>query len=406
MLKSFWQFALLGCMAVVGSQAIAQTLPAVPMRQPLWSAEVGPFGTPIATPTQLLVASKGREAEPAFLEGFDSATGKRQWQSDRKIGSLFAVENQTIYADDFGFMGRPGNLLTLDAKTGKTRTVLPLRDPKFAEAMGVTQGAFIYRSYVTRGYEPYQTRITARTPQKVLWTFNTPPQSQVSEKRGMIQDGVVVLPILLYAPRAQRAFQLTALDGATGKLLWQWKTRAEIETLTLGDTVYASTYSLSRDGTQPGWVKAFDLKTGKQRWSHTMLGGQAEMANDREVFVIDQNEKTRLRYVVLDRQTGAVLRQFTLTPRGEDEWGGKKAQVIGNRIYKEAFERTGSWFTSENHSYIAAFDTMDGQMQWRTPTLPDTRIYEFRIMGDRLFIVGTDSKASKGIVQSFAVGTP
>ena len=216
----------------------------------------------------------------------------------------------------------------------------------------------------------------------------------------MIQDGVVILPILVKPLTNQRGYHLTALDATTGKLLWQWKTQEEIETTTLGDTVYASIYSSRDNQSQSGWVKAIDLKTGRERWTHSMLGGYLAMANDREVFVWDRSEKSSTRYVVLDRQTGAVLRQFTLAP---DENPGGGGQLAGNTIYKVSLQSTGSWGTAENHSWIEAFDARNGKQLWRTPTLRNSHINRFTIAGDRLILVGTSSIAAKSVVQSYQI---
>lgn len=399
MLKSFWKLTLCAVMVAPSSRAIAQDA-SIPTQQLTWSIELPGSAALLASDTQLLVVESGRSGEPGILSAVEPTTGNRLWKSDRAVGQLFAIEKQTVYADDFGRIGRPGSLLTFNVKTGKTQSVLPINDPHFAEVIGVSQGAFIYRSYLLRGYEPYQNKITAQTTaNKVLWTFNTPPESQVSEKTGRVQDGVVVLPILIAPKKGQRGYHLTALNAMTGKLLWQWKTEAEIETVTLGDTVYASIYSTASDESQPGWVKAFDLRTGRERWTHRILGGLPEMTNDHEVFVLDRSEKASTRYVVLDRQTGAVLRQFTLA-RSSQYGGG--SQLAGKQIYKEAIESTGSWTTVENYSRIEAFDATDGKLLWQTPPRRGATSQSV-VIGNHVIVVSNGFGGAKDAVLGFKI---
>lgn len=401
MVKSFWQFTLSGCVVLAGSYAVAQTQPAVSTRQPLWSAEMSGYTQSLTTQNQLFVAESGREGQPSYLYALDPATGKRQWKSDRAVGNLYAMQNQTIYADNFGRMQRPNSLLMVDARTGKTKAVLSIANRRFKEVIGISQGAFIYSNYGSPGGGSSQDRIIAQTPKKVLWQFDTPPDSQVSDKTGVVQDGVVVLPILVNPLKEQRGYHVTALDAATGKRLWQWKTQEEVNVATLDNWVYISLYVPEKgDRSQPGWVKALDLKTGQERWTHPMTGGRASMASDRELFVADDSDKSVDRYIVLDQKTGAVLRRITL--EGSTKLG--RAMLVGDTIYKDVIESTGSWFTVENHAYLRAFDAKTGQLKWRTPLLQRTSIYDMTVVGDRLLVFSKGFTTGKSIIYGFQSG--
>lgn len=412
MLKSFWQFVLLISVLVVAGHAIAQNV-TVPTQQPIWSIDMkGGIPFLMAAETQLLVAETGTAGEPSTLSALDPATGNRLWKSDRQVGGLIAVENQTIYADDFGRSGwRTGNLLTLDAKTGKTQTVVPLiarkPDPaannsegsfvNFDEVIGIDRGAFICQSSITRNFEPLQNRVMAQTPTQVRWTFDTSPNSHLFERYGTVQDGVVILPILLNPKTGQRSTQVKALDAATGKLLWELNTE-ENSARTLGDAVYLLG-STRKGSSNVGWLKALDLKTGKERWTRSGLNGKPTLANDREVFVLEPSEQSDTHYTVLDRQTGAVLRQITLVP--SSRYGGKP-QLAGNTIYQDVVQSTGSWTTVKNYSRIEAFDATNGKLLWQTP-LRRGGISEAIIMGDRLVISSTGFGEEKNVVQGFKI---
>jgi outer membrane protein assembly factor BamB len=380
-----------------------QPLTTVPTRQPDWSVALETYDLLIYQ-TQLLVAKSGAKGKPAFLQTFNLATGKPQWQSSRPIASLYGAENNTIYASDFGTMSvadDPKTLMTLDAKTGQILSTMPLKDPNFFEVIGASQGAFILNSYVKRGYESDRNKISARTAAKVLWSFETPSYSQVSDRTGIVKDGVVMLPILIYGPKdSNRTYQLTALDATTGKVLWRWNTKAEIATKVLDDTVYASVYSEDRAGLNQGWVKAFDLKSGQERWTHKMLGPYPALANGGEVFIRDNSVKDSARFVVLDQQTGQSLRQITLAPNGSPE--GQLA-LQGNFIYKDAVESAGSMVNVQNHGWVEVFDATTGQLQWRTPKLADSHV-NFWVAGDRLIVRRNALRSgTKDAIQSYSL---
>nr|WP_242040633.1 PQQ-binding-like beta-propeller repeat protein [Coleofasciculus sp. FACHB-1120] len=395
----------------MGYHAIASAISAASTRQPVWSVNLHASTALIATENRLLVPTG--TTKPSALQSLDPATGKVQWQSQQPIGRVFAVDGNTIYASDFGslpLVDDPKNLVTLDANTGKTKAVLPLDNPDFEGAIGVFQGAFILNSDVKQGVESDHNEISARTPDKLLWKFVTPKDSMVStssEKLPVVQNGVVFLPVLVNPSTPQRGYQLTGLDAATGKVLWTWNTSSELTDVTvLGDTVYPAVYSKDRTGKEPGWVKALDLKTGKERWTHTMRGGEAKIASDREVFIWDGDAKTSTRFVVLDRQTGAMRRQFTLSRQDDRE--PRPIALADNIIYTgdmeiEGFSALGFYGSAKNHSRVNAFDATSGQLVWHTPLFRESHIYRFVLNGARLFLssnaVGNDVKS---VVQSFA----
>ncbi|HEY9824479.1 MAG TPA: PQQ-binding-like beta-propeller repeat protein [Stenomitos sp.] len=382
-----------------------QSLVTAPTRQPEWSLELETDALLIHQ-NQLLVSRKQMEGKPTFLDALDLTNGKPKWKSKHPIASLYGDENNTIYTSDFGVMSLvddPKTLISLDAQTGQTLSTMTIEDPNFDEVIGVSQGAFILSSYVKRGYESDHAKISARTAAKVLWSFETPSYSQVSDGTGIIKDGVVILPILIYGPTSNsRSYQLTALDAATGKVLWSWSTKAEIKTTVLDDRVYTSVYSDDRAGLTQGWVKAFDIKSGQERWTHRMLGPYPVLANEREVFILDSSAKTSTSLVVLDKQTGKSLRQMTLAP---DENPGGQLALQGNSIYKDSWERTGFMVPSsaQNHGWIEVFDAMTGQLQWRTPRLTNSHV-KFWVTGDRMIVRSNAlSSEAKSMLQSYSL---
>jgi outer membrane protein assembly factor BamB len=392
MLKSFCQFAVCASVLTIGSFAIAQNSP-VSTRQPDWTMEMKGRADLMATATQLFLVEGGREGEPGPLFAIDPTTGKQLWRSDRPVGQLFAIENQAIYASDFGQMQGSGSLLTLDATTGKTIAVLPLPDRqpdptakngegdiRYDRLLGVHQGMFIYKSSISQKGLPYRDRVTAQTPTGVRWTLDTEPNSYLFEG-GTVQDGVVVLPIVQINRKTdQRSVLMKAIDATTGKLLWDLQA-AEDEIVVLADTIYA-TGSVCKGVAQGRCLKALDLKTGKERWTYSGTPGKPDLVSDREVFLLVPNDQSTPRYLVLDRQTGALLRQFTLA---QESQYGRAPRLIGNRIYKESVHSTGAWTTVENYSRIDVFDATNGQLLWQTP-LRRGQTSEPAVVSDRLVI--------------------
>lgn len=375
MLKLFCKFAVYASVLTIGSFAIAQT-PTVSTRQPDWTMDLKGRADLLATATQLFLVKGGRAGEPGPLFAIDPATGKPLWRSDRPVGQLFAIENQAIYASDFGLMERPANLFTLDATTGKTIAVFPLparqpdlttpnaagADVRYERVLGVHQGLFIYKSSIARKGLPYRDRVTAQTPTGVRWKLDTEPNSYLFAG-GTVQDGVVVLPIVqINRQTDQRRVLMKAIDATTGKLLWDLPA-AEDEIVVLADMIYA-TGSVCQGVAQGRCLKALDLKTGKECWTYTGTLGKPDLVSDREVFLRVPNDQSTPQYLVLDRQTGALLRQFTLAQSSQY---GRAPRLIGNRIYKESVHSTGSWATVENYSRIDIFDATNGQLLWQTP---------------------------------------
>lgn len=413
MYRKLFKYLPLGVVLVLGCHAITYAISAASTRQPVWSVNLASTNL-IATEKRLLVPTGN--TNPSALQSLDPATGKVQWRSQQPIGRVFAVEGNTIYASDFGLMplvDDPKNLVTLDANTGKTKAVLPLDNSDFEGVIGVSQGAFILNSYVKQGVESDRNQISARTPDKLVWKFVTPKDSMVStfesvdSKNPVVHNGVVFLPLLVNPSTPQRGYQLTGLDAATGKVLWTWNTSAELTDVTvLGNTVYPAVYSKDRAGKEPGWVKALDLKTGKERWTHTMRGGEAKIANDREVFIWDGDAKTSTRFVVLDQLSGAMRRQFTLSRQDDRE--PRPIALADNIIYTadmaiEGFSTPGFYGSANNHSWVDAFDATNGQLIWRTPTLRESHIYRFVLNGDRLFLSSNGLENNvQSVVQSFS----
>lgn len=400
MLKSFCPFAVCASVFMIGSLAIAQT-PTISTRQPDWTLEMKGRADLLATATQLFLVEGGRAGEPGPLFAIDPATGKPLWRSDRPVGQLFAIENQTVYASDSGLMKGPGNLLTLDATTGKTIAVVPLParqlDPttKHAEAaeirydrvLGVHQGIFIYKSSISRQGLPYRDRVTAQTPTGVRWMLDTEPNSYLFEG-GTVQDGVVVLPIVQINRKTdQRSVLMKAVDATSGKLLWDLPA-GEDEMVVLANTIYA-TGSVCKGVAQGRCLKALDLKTGKERWTYSGTPGKPDFVSDREVFLRAPKDASTPQYLVLDRQTGALLRQFTLV---QESQYGRAPRLIGNRIYKESVHSTGSWTTVENYSRIDVFDATNGQLLWQTPPRRG-QTSEPVVVSDRL-VIAVDSFGS------------
>ncbi len=186
--------------------------------------------------------------------------------------------------------------------------------------------------------------------------------------------------------------------------MWTWKTTTEPQTLVVGNRVYASIYSEDRAGTKPGWIKAFDLQTGRELWTHQMLGGTAIMANDREVFIHDRKAESNSRLLVVDSQTGSKLRQFDLPLEYPQGIG---SSTLGNNVIYTSDLKIenvvpGFYGSADNHSWVNAFDAANGKLLWRTPIFRHSQSKAITIQGNRLFLTTQGLKNEvKSTVQSF-----
>lgn len=417
LLRSLLGYVFVGISLVVGYHAIAYAFSTNLIQSPNWSVSLDASAL-ITTPDHLLIPRQDENGDPLSLQALDPATGELQWQSDQAVGRIFAVENDRIYANDYGSMplvDAPKHVVTLNATTGQTTAIWPIDNPDFEGIIGAYQGAFIVNTRIRQGVETDRYEISAQTADTVWWTFTTPPDSLLTTFASrdsispFVQDGVVVLPILVNPQTDQRGYQIVGLDAATGAVLWTWQTSSEIEHFAvLGDAVYPSVYGA--DAANPGWVKALDLKTGAERWTYPMLGGHARAVNDQEVLIwslwFDAEQPNRL--LLLDRQTGTLKRQLLL-PR-EFDTEATTVLFANDVVYTDDmnFGHTvpvpGFYGTAENNSWVDAFDATDGHLLWRTPTLSQSHIYQFVLTDDHLFVKSNGLQPDvESVVQQYSL---
>ncbi|MGP1385243.1 MAG: outer membrane protein assembly factor BamB family protein [Thainema sp.] len=415
--RSWFAYLFAGISLVVGYHAIAHALNAGLVQQPNWSVPMQASAL-VTTPDHLLIPHQDRNGDPLSLQALDPATGELQWQSDQAVGQIFALAGDTIYANDYGPMplvDAPKHVVTLDAKTGQTNAIWPIDNPDFEGIIGAYQGAFILNTRIRQGTETDRYEISAQTADTVRWTFTTPPDSLVTTFSSrdsispFVQDGIVILPILVNPQTDQRGYQIVGLDAATGAVLWTWQTSSEIEHIAvLGDAVYPSVYGA--DQANPGWVKALDLKTGAERWTYPMLGGHARAVSDQEVLIwslwFDADQPNRL--LLLDRQTGTLKRQLVLSREYDTE--ATTVLFANDVIYADdmSFGHTipvpGFYGTAENNSWIGAFDATNGHLLWRTPTLSQSHIYQFVLTNDHLLVKSNGLQPDvKSVVQQYSL---
>jgi outer membrane protein assembly factor BamB len=398
-------------------------------REPLWSVPIPAIAAPFAEDGRLFVPTAHLTGEntTSRLQALDAVSGQVLWVSEEPIQRILTVEGGNVYASN-----KTHRLMVLDANTGKTTAAFQLKmaDPQdyaeralgqpgdaFAEyqasvssAIGASGGAFI--ASIGLGLEVDRYEISAQTPEGKRWTFLTPPASLVASSFyepydvtiPTVRNGVVVLPILVNPQTEERGYQVVGLDAATGRLLWRWETSEDFldDLSVIDDTVYVA-YAHNSANDQLSWVKALDLRTGRERWSYPIFG-KVKLASDREVFVWKSHNDTATHFIVLEKQTGAWLRELDLVRQDSRE--PRQLALADNTLYTSdlAIENAtvGFYATADNHSWIEAFDATTGIRKWRTPTLFHSHVYNPIIAGDRLFVTGRAlNDQGQNLIQAF-----
>lgn len=411
----FFRFILVGLILVLSLSGILHASGVAaeqnPIRDRVWSVPLKATATPFATEGQLFVTAALPEREHPTLHALDAASGQVLWVSEEPIQRVLAVEDGKIYASNENH-----RLMVLEASTGKTTAAFQLETSpdleSLSSAIGAVGGAFI--SGVSLGFEVDRYEISALTPEQKLWTFLTPQHSQISSSfyepydvvLPAVRNGVVVLPILTNPQTEARGYQIVGLDGKTGKLLWQWETSEDFldDVTVIDDTVYVA-FAHSSASDELSWVKALDLNTGRERWSYPLFG-KVKLASDREVFVWDEDDNNSTRFVVLDKETGAVLRKIDLAR--EDSREPREIALAGNTIYISDLRienvTLGFYASADNHSWFDAFDAATGRKLWQTPTLFHSHVYRPVAGSDRLFVTGHAlNENGQDVIQAFDI---
>lgn len=401
--------------------AVGNATNAAVTRQPLWSTELNANtvfkrgASPsrvLATDRQIFVSTYTQDFDQQTLRALDSTSGKLQWISKTPIRNLLTVEGTTVYASS------DRGVVAIDASTGIPRTTIAFTKPNTESderAIGIFQGVSLEDvSEIVDNRNPvnpiFQSHIFARTRDKLLWQFKAPLDALIGLAvthgfvRPVIQDDILFLPLLLTAG-GDRVQQFVGLEVATGKVLWTWKAPHELWSANiLDDTIYASAFGNS-EMLPSGWLKALDLKTGKERWSYTITG-KAKAANDREVFVWQSKYNAGNHFVVLDKKTGNLLREFDLNR--EDEREPQGLLLAENMLYTTDLKienaTVGFYATADNHTWINAFDTATGRLVWHTPTLLHSHVHAPTISGQRLFVSSSAlNEQGKNFIQAFDI---
>jgi alcohol dehydrogenase (cytochrome c) len=103
-----------------------------------------------------------------------------------------------------------------------------------------------------------------------LWRYSWEPREQVgvATQRGVaLKDGLVV--------RGTVDGHLIALDATNGQLVWASEARVPgtRESVTMAPLIYDELIVVGPAGTNRGWVRAFDLRTGDLRWHFDTIPG-------------------------------------------------------------------------------------------------------------------------------------
>lgn len=417
----FFRSALVSLIFVLGLAGLLSLTHAITeetqTRDPLWSIPLRATAVPFVAEDRLFVPTALPDGKGAKFQALDVSSGQVLWTSEEPIQRVFAVEEGKVYGSN-----KNHHLTVLDASKGQTIVAFEVEIPEnfapLSSAIGVVGGAFI--TSINLGLESDRYEISARTSEQILWTFLTPERSQISSgfyepndaKLSVVREGIVLLPILVNPQTEARGYQIVALEGQTGKLLWQWETAEDSldDVTVLDDTVYVSFAGYS-DSVSGGlsWVKALDLQTGKERWMYSPdILGKAKLSRDREVFIWDKTDRDStdsVDFVVLDRQTGQFLRKLHLAVEYNSE--PRQIAIAGNTIYLSDLKienpTVGYYATADNHSWVNAFDAITGCRMWKTPTLLHSHLYPPVVESDRAFVANrTLNEKGQNVIQAFA----
>jgi outer membrane protein assembly factor BamB len=365
--------------------------------QPEWTVDLKASTQLITTGEQVFVIEEQKDnSEPkdysAILFAINTASGKVQWQQKLPFrqehgNRQLILENGTIYAShDDGVTG-------FNLKTGSPKTSFKYPNMNSSGSrdrlMGIHQDIVIYGDSIPIDKSDfsrtdYQSKVFGITKDKTIWSYQFPKNGLIggiSQIEPVVQNGILFLPSRHNTP-AGGIEQFTVMDVAAGKVLWIWEVPREPNGLgsrsvnVLGDTLfYTSVFDNSKMQSSER-LRAIDLKTGKEKWSHVMTdetNGQTKAVSDREVLIWESKNNVGGNFLVLDKETGKFLRRFTV-PLGYYAAFQPLAWADG-RIYIEALEpenETLDFSRPVRNSWLGAFDDKTGKLVWQTTPLTNS----------------------------------
>jgi outer membrane protein assembly factor BamB len=395
--------------------AFATSVPNI--HQPLWSVSFPDKAKPFdlaAHDQQLIVTFVDNSQEPSQPRSLAAATGKLKWQSKQTIFEVLAIENNNIYGRNvkhYGEVDDSKKLVTLDANTGKAKSVFWIKDASgnSYEAMGVDQGAFILEeSRSNQQGEAVLHAIKSRTAQKTIWTFTAPANSQtVDSSTTVVKNGIILVELRGSSATESKGSRLLALKASTGQELWTHQSLDSINKQLIGKNVYVMTNKS---------IRALDAQTGRELWVNRSLGGTEILTGDRsktkpniqELFILDRSNPSNsasTHLTILDSQTGKQLREINLPVRFESSrlLSNNMIYVVDFKVTEGGPLRGGN--RKEANSWVNAFDASTGKLLWRTPEIKQRYIDSIVVSGDRLFLAANSLRSKNpdlpGLVQSF-----
>lgn len=279
--------------------------------QPIWSVAGDDGMSLLAASSDALYLVDYNTIPPTELVAVDAATGQQRWRHDCLPGwetPLYPAGDWVVVAclDDAGLT----SLAQLTASTGDLVRLLPVPD-EIGEVLGYQDGVFLFT------------------------TRPTPPIVEASENR-----------------------LLTALDWASGQLLWQAYLTGPDKALVDGDSVVLAA------GNQ---LQRRDLRSGNSLWVATLpeddrglLVSQAVRSGD--ALIVGSNSGILYAF---DRASGDLLWQKDLWQAFDLPWA-----PVGPLDASD--DTLLVWMSTADGSAIAALRQGPGLSAWPTPTfLPD-----------------------------------
>lgn len=182
---------------------------------------------------------------------------------------------------------------------------------------------------------------------KKLWSAEVPNPTFHYEDFTASPTPVVSGERLLLSSRRSRA---VALDLKSGQLLWRADPASRADSLVVrGDTVVTLAY----EGNE---VRAYDLATGKERWSRTMSG--PFQISQRQLTSIRLSESSPDIFPVVDADK-ALLGIDVAT--GKERWSDRIVGLV-------SFVLTGSQLVVSDSATVRAITLPSGAVSWRNPT--------------------------------------
>lgn len=247
----------------------------------LWKKTVTPTGDADVTPRGGGLVSDGGyvfiATNSGIIAGFDAKTGKQIWRLNNKVPFSAAP---TLYSGVLYVIDRDNRLQAIDARTGQA--LWDYRGLPEASSYSRVAGAAVYGSVLIAPFTSGELTAINTQTHKAVWgqTIIGNGLNSGDMQFTTISGEVVISNKIIYV--SVPSGLTTALDGLSGKTLWQQEIGSAKTLLSVGGYIYALDtnavlYALDKQNGGVIWKRHLerytdaDTKTGNIEWTSPLM---------------------------------------------------------------------------------------------------------------------------------------